>query len=108
MEWDEYENSSIHFVLYDEQNTPIGAGRLRKVDGYGKIERICILPEYRGRGAGKTLMEFVIRHAKTLGFEKIKLHSQDHAIGFYEKLGFMITSDRFYEAGIPHHVMELK
>ena len=42
-----------------------------------------------------------------LGCEKIYINSQKHAIGFYEKFGFEVTSEEFLEAGIPHKSMEL-
>lgn len=55
-EIDQFESSSTHFVAY-ENGQPIGAGRFRELDGYGKVERICVLKEYRKSGAGKAIME---------------------------------------------------
>lgn len=106
-EIDEYEETSTHFVLYNDEGEPIGAGRFREVDHYGKIERICVLPSYRKLGAGKLIMEKIIEFAKENGYSKIKLNSQTHAIPFYEKLGFVVTSGEFMDAGIPHKTMEL-
>jgi predicted GNAT family N-acyltransferase len=92
-------------VLYDD-GKPIGAGRFRIVDhGLGKIERICVLPQYRGRGAGKLIMEAIERFAKQQGVPKLKLNAQTHAESFYEKLGYKTVSDVFMEAGIPHVTM---
>ncbi|GAK04523.1 GNAT family acetyltransferase YjcF [Geomicrobium sp. JCM 19037] len=54
-EWDEYEDSSIHFLAHDN-HTPVGAGRLRWVENTGKAERICILSSYRGTGLGRLIM----------------------------------------------------
>ncbi|KPC98702.1 putative N-acetyltransferase YjcF [Geobacillus sp. BCO2] len=66
-EIDAFEDDSFHLVLYDD-TIPIGAGRLRFIDeGVGKIERICILPSYRGRGAGRMVMEAIEQLAKTKG-----------------------------------------
>lgn len=56
IEIDDHENDSSHFVLYDE-NKPVGAGRFRILNGKGKVERICILPSYRGKGAGLKVMK---------------------------------------------------
>ena len=39
---------------------------------------------------------------------KVCLHSQKHAEGFYKKFGFKTTSPEFSEEGIPHVAMELK
>jgi len=104
-EIDQFELESTHFVVYNDENKPIGAGRFRLIDGYGKIERICILPSYRKSGIGKLLMERIIEFAKDNGYDKLKLNAQTHAIRFYENLGFEVSSDEFFEAGIPHKTM---
>jgi predicted GNAT family N-acyltransferase len=104
-EIDEFEQEATHFVLYDD-GKPIGAGRFRIVDhGLGKIERICVLPQYRGRGAGKLIMKTIERFAKQQGVPKVKLNAQTHAESFYQKLGYKTVSDVFMEAGIPHVTM---
>lgn len=36
------------------------------------------------------------------------MEAQKYAIGFYEKFGFKVVSDKFLEDGIPHVVMELE
>ncbi|BDG48349.1 MULTISPECIES: GNAT family N-acetyltransferase [Parageobacillus] len=104
-EIDEFEQEATHFVLYDGEK-PVGAGRLRTIDdGVGKIERICVLPQYRGRGAGKQLMEMIEMFAKEQGIRKVKLNAQTHAEPFYQKLGYHTVSDVFMDAGIPHVTM---
>lgn len=104
-EIDDLEEGSTHFLLL-ENHVPIGAGRFRIVDDYGKVERICILKEKRKSGAGKAIMLGIEKYAKEMGIKKLKLHSQSHAIPFYLHLGYDVISDEFFEAGIPHRVME--
>jgi len=104
-EIDQFEDAADHFVLYDE-NHPVGAGRFRVVDGKGKVERICVLSSYRGKGAGKIIMEAIEQHALEKGLKKLKLNAQTHAIPFYEKLQYEVVSDEFLDAGIPHKTME--
>ncbi|MEK4030871.1 MULTISPECIES: GNAT family N-acetyltransferase [Bacillaceae] len=105
IEIDEYEDSAVHFVLYDE-NKPCGAGRFRIKDGLGKAERICILPDYRGKGAGRLIMEAVEAQAREQKVPALKLDAQVHAIPFYERLGYEIISEEFMDAGIPHKSMK--
>lgn len=90
-------------VYYNEQ--PVGTGRVRWVDGYGKLERICILAPYRKFGLGKVIIGALEEIAKEKGLSQVKLHGQTHAEGFYEKLGYQTSSSVFMEAGIPHVVM---
>lgn len=108
LELDEYDHSAVHFVVYSDQ-TPIGAGRIREInDGIGKVERVCILKEFRGNRLGNLVMEALEKHAKTANYEKIVLNAQVSAIPFYEKLGYIITSPEFMDADIPHRAMEKK
>ncbi|WP_342507799.1 GNAT family N-acetyltransferase [Sporosarcina sp. FSL K6-2383] len=90
-------------VYYNEQ--PVGTGRVRWVDGFGKLERICILESYRKFGLGKVIIGTLENIAEEKGLSRVKLHGQTHAEGFYEKLGYQTSSDVFMEAGIPHIVM---
>lgn len=104
LEIDEFEAEATHFVLYKDQK-PVGAGRLRFVDGYGKVERICVVKSERGTGAGKALMDKIEAFTKEKGINKLKLHAQTHAISFYSNLEYEIVSDEYVEAGIPHRTM---
>lgn len=103
-EIDDLEAEATHFLLYN-QAEPIGAGRFRQVDGFGKVERICILKDKRKGGAGKAIMEGIEDYAKGEGIKKLKLNAQTHAISFYEKLGYQVVSEEFLDAGIPHRTM---
>jgi GNAT superfamily N-acetyltransferase len=48
---------------------------------------IYTVPEHRGKGIAKTMIEKVINKAKTLGYHKIYLHTE-HTAGLYRKLGW--------------------
>lgn len=104
-EIDQYESDAQHFILYD-QALPIGAGRLRIFEDNGKVERICILKNCRQTGAGRTIMDKIEQYAAQQRVNKLTLHAQTHAIPFYLKLGYSITSEEFLDAGIPHRAME--
>ncbi|MDN7241458.1 GNAT family N-acetyltransferase [Planococcus sp. N028] len=106
IEMDANDATAIHFVGYQFAQ-PIAAGRIREIEpGIGKVERVCVLPEYRGHRTGVLLMEAMEEHARSIGIFKLKLNSQSYAIPFYEKLGYAITSEEFFEADISHRSME--
>ncbi|MFS0574470.1 GNAT family N-acetyltransferase [Sporosarcina sp. 179-K 3D1 HS] len=106
LELDEHDESASHFVVY-EGMTAIGAGRIREIgDSIGKVERVCVLAEHRGKRLGKLVMEALEQHAAVTGMKKIILNAQSYAIPFYEKLGYIITSPEFMDADIPHRAME--
>ncbi|MFS0644585.1 GNAT family N-acetyltransferase [Siminovitchia sp. 179-K 8D1 HS] len=105
IELDEHETNASHFVLYDGDK-PVGAGRFRILDGKGKVERICILPTHRGKGAGLKIMEKIEEFARSLHIEELVLNAQTSAIPFYKKLGYIVISEQFFDAGIPHRTMK--
>lgn len=103
-EFDTLDGQCEHILVYYEEQ-PVGTGRLRVVDGLGKLERICILEPYRKFGLGKVIISGLEEMAKEMGLSKVKLHGQTHAEGFYVKLGYQTSSDVFDEDGIPHILM---
>ncbi len=106
LEIDDLDKTATHFVVYSS-DTPIGAGRLRMTtDGVGKVERVCILEEFRGKHLGNLVMHALEEHAQETGLTKIVLNAQSYAIPFYEKLGYVVTSPEFMDADIPHRAME--
>src|SRR5699024_1257872 len=105
LEVDEHENDAIHFVCYDNE-TIIGASRLRFMDDYGKLERICVLKEHRGKSFGKKIIEQMEVEIVNNKYKKALLNAQTHAKQFYENLGYTVISEEFMDAGIPHVTME--
>jgi len=106
-EMDHFDDNSIHFIGYKD-GQPIAASRLRFIEHSGKLERICVLPSYRGKSYGRQLIEAMEKEILNHDFVKAKLNSQSHATEFYEKLGYKIISEEFMDAGIPHVTMTKK
>ncbi|CAM3768435.1 GNAT family N-acetyltransferase [Mesobacillus thioparans] len=105
-EIDQFESDSVHFVLYDDNSKPAGAGRFRVLDGVGKVERICVLKGNRKTGAGVAVMNKIEDYARSHGIKTLKLNAQTHAIPFYSRLGYETVSEEFMDAGIPHKTMK--
>lgn len=104
IELDEHDASAIHFVGYVDDEA-IAASRLRFVDEYGKLERICILKLFRGKSYGKQLIQAMEEVIRMHGYKQAKLNAQTHAQSFYQKLGYETVSEEFIDAGIPHVTM---
>lgn len=101
LEWDNIDAACTHFLAYYD-NKAIATARLL-ADGH--IGRMAVLADYRGCKVGHKLLSFIINLALKKSL-KIRLSAQEHAIGFYTKQGFRITSDVYMDAGIPHYDME--
>lgn len=104
-ELDHHDETAIHFVGY-ENDQPVAASRLRFENDYGKLERICVLPEYRGKHFGQQIVEEMEREIAKNGYKKAKLNAQTHAEEFYKRIGYSTAdSGIFMDAGIPHVTM---
>lgn len=107
-EVDGLDSSSEHYLLFFNKLS-VGTARVRYTDDFAKIERVAILDAYQGQGLGHVLMNFIIEDIQqNHQVKKAKLGAQTYAIPFYEKLGFVICSDEYLDAGIPHKDMLLR
>jgi len=101
LEWDEFDDDSTHILAYYD-NKPVGTARLLSS---GRIGRMAVLKEYRNRNIGKNMLKYTIDIAKKRSLSNIELSAQEHAVDFYKKYGFSVTSDVYMDAGIPHYDM---
>lgn len=99
LEWDGADGACRHVLALDEGGRPIGTGRLLP-DGH--IGRMAVLAAHRGKGVGRALLAALIGIAQARGDAEVILNAQTHAIGFYRRSGFEVTSAEFMDAGIPH------
>lgn len=96
---------SLH-VFFEENGTVMAYLRAFRYEDSVKIGRV--LTREHGKGLGRKLMENGLEEVKKhFCCEKIILHSQKHAEGFYKKLGFETVSDEYLEEGVVHVTMEL-
>ena len=75
--------------------------------GIAKMGRVVTLTHGRGIG-GELLRKGIEVARRQMHARTITLHSQQYCIGYYEREGFVVTSDVFLEEGIPHVEMELR
>ena len=67
------------------------------------IGRVVTAPDYRGKGMGKELMEESIKRCYELfGKHDIKIGAQLYLQKFYQRLGFIQSSDMYLEDDIEH------
>jgi putative acetyltransferase len=72
-----------------------------------KIEMLFILPDYRGKGIGKTLTKHVIAQRKTTKVDVNEQNSQ--AVGFYKKMGFQVIKRNPLDSlGNPFPILEME
>jgi predicted GNAT family N-acyltransferase len=71
-----------------------------------QLRQMAVLTEVQGTGVGATILQFAEDTAKAKGYKVLMMHARDAVLEFYEKCGYDIAGDLFFEVGIPHHKME--
>lgn len=105
-EMDDLDAEAVHFVASLDE-VPVGTCRILIKGETGKIGRICVVKSQRGTGLGASLVRAGLAYLSTQeGVTRAMLGSQEHAIGFYERLGFVAYGPTYMDAGIPHRDME--
>ena len=70
------------------------------------IGRVVVVSTWRGQGLGITLMqEALAAVAERWAGIDIAISAQDYLLDFYQSLGFVPSTDRYLEDGIPHTKM---
>lgn len=103
IEIDEHDPVARHVLAYVDGRA-VGTGR---ITAEGRIGRMAVLAEYRGRGVGRAILDALIDIGSARGAQRLFLSAQCHAIPFYEKAGFVADGPVYDEAGIDHRRMEL-
>ncbi len=70
--------------------------RFEQFQGWGEIISIYLLPDYVGKGYGKSLMDATLLELKKQGYENVflwVLEENYRARNFYERYGFLLVDD---------------
>ncbi|MFC5214619.1 GNAT family N-acetyltransferase [Streptomyces coerulescens] len=115
IEYDAHDTDAVHVLAVREDGLPLGTGRLlygeaaaAKTDGdpsVGSLGRLAVTREARGLGVGAALVRAIEDAARARGLAAVDLHAQTHALGFYERLGYVPYGPEFPDAGMPHRAM---
>lgn len=100
-EIDDIDLISHHIYLQNDNSIILAYCRLYKQENTFHIGRVIASQKHKGYGTQimKTAIEFAINN---LHADSIIIEAQTYAQKFYEKLGFVQTSEPFEEDGIPH------
>lgn len=105
LERDAQDDGADHVLAVDAAG-PVATGRLVRVDAAtGKVGRMAVRRDARGRGAGAAVLAELERIAGERGLATVVLHAQVSAESFYLRHGYAAEGPRFEEAGIEHVCM---
>ena len=73
-----------------------------------RLRQVAVLNDLQGKGIGRALTNFAENLARDRGYNKMYMHARKEVVGFFEKMGYKVTSAEFTDITIPHYVMEKK
>ena len=105
-EFDDLDTRSRH-ILVSVNGKPVATGCVYpEEDGTWHIGRVAVRKEYRHQGLGTCVMRALETTARAAAARRIVLGAQDHAVPFYKKLGYTISSGSFLDQDALHWHME--
>lgn len=110
LELDELEASCVHMVLASAQAVAdaVACCRVHALpEKRLKVQRVAVPLTFRGQDHGVALMNELAQWAHKQGFKQLVLGAQTSALGFYQKLGYEVTSEPYLSVGIWHQDMAL-
>jgi GNAT superfamily N-acetyltransferase len=88
----DYARPTGRLLLVFEEWQAAGCGALRRIDEeVCEMKRLYVRPAFRGKGAGRELIDALIRGAREVGYKRVRLDtlpSMTTAMAIYRSLGF--------------------
>ena len=82
----------VFLVLREDDGRAVGCGGIARFDASrGEVKRMYVVPEARGRGLGRRLLEELEAQARALGYTSVLLETGDRqpeALGLYTSSGY--------------------
>ncbi|MGB0721643.1 MAG: GNAT family N-acetyltransferase [Gammaproteobacteria bacterium] len=87
-----YDDRGGLFRILEDKGRVVGSyGLFPLENGDCELRKMYLLPEYKGRGLGKRLLEEALERAPALGFKRVELESNScltEAMTLYRRYGF--------------------
>ena len=93
-ERDEYDSMAVYALIYDEEEQPVGTGRLY-VDDEGRftLGRVCVLKLARGGQIGDLIARMLLARAIDLNAHAIYADALIDTVDFFTRYGLRPISD---------------
>ena len=105
-EWFDHEEDCVHVVAVEEDRV-VGCVLFHPTcENGGRLLQMAVEEHLQGHGVGRLLVEMLEREVAGDGIGWVQLHAREHAIGFYERLGYHCVGEPYVEVSIPHRNMK--
>lgn len=71
-----------------------------------RLRQMAVRNDIQSKGLGRSLITFAEQVSMEKGYHTLYMHARAVARGFYEKLGYVVTSQEYLEVSIPHYTMK--
>ncbi len=106
-ERDDLETTAFHAVAWVDTTTPVGIGRLHRVnETTGQVRFMAVHPDWQRRGIASLVLRALETEAQKLALSVVRLDARDTAVPFYERQGYRVTGELPSKWDIPHRRME--
>ena len=106
------EPNTVHALLLAHNHdkakpVALAVGMLQHIDArQGQIRFMAVAPAAAGTGVGRRVVAYLEKEARAMGLTEIVLHARETAVGFYEKLGYVVVAPSHTLFGVlPHFLM---
>lgn len=94
-QWLEAMPNGCHTFVYVEEGAVIGTARAliepkfsNNLSFMGHVEDVAVLPEHRGKGVARSLVDHIVEFCWNAGCYKIVLECSESLVPLYERSGF--------------------
>ena len=104
IEFDDTDAVAVHFVAFDDFDTPVATCRVFKGAEHGTyvLGRLAVVKEGRKKGIGALLIKKAEEYVKGLGGKELQLHAQCRITSFYDRLCFSPFGEIDDDEGLAH------
>lgn len=97
-EFDFLDSEAIHVLVYEEKISenredlsPVAVGRITYDGEVCEISHLAVLKEHRRKEYGDFALRMLVNRALITGIDQIILYSPTDIVGFFEKVGFVLS-----------------
>jgi predicted GNAT family N-acyltransferase len=104
-EVDALDEDALHLLALERDESgerALGTLRLLLEDERARIGRVAVVVDARHRGIASRMLELALARAGEERVAHVRLASQIVATPLYQRSGFVVESEPFDDAGIPH------
>ena len=99
-EFDEHDGDQSRYIVLTDDGYPVATCRFYEIDERCVVlGRVVVLGEMRGRHLGERVMQEAKLWVRELGYERIAIDARTVAVGFYERLGYVVDAHDLVKSG---------